>query len=800
MGAVALVGQRRLARRWRGLAVAGILLGLGFGLCLASLAAARTTASAYDRILVAARAPDAAVQHGLPLDESVKSLQTIEGITAQRVYAGFTGAADGVNPVLTSALLAPVRDDFPIELPVMRAGRLPNPNAPDEVFVNTTVAEGADLEVGQRLTFHVYTAGSQRSAETTVTIVGVGTLPAEPVRDETMVFGVVVFTRAFYDAHRDLVVYSVSSVDLARGFDARRDLAAAVGALGHDLQSARSQERDAINEALRPLIIILVALGLLAFGATAVATVQVLQRDRAHNRADGETLQMIGMERSQLRLVEAATSAAMMVVTVGTALLVMLLASPVAPIAPLHDLDPGQGLSVDVTVALVGMAAIVLTVVVLSMGMFSRRRRAARPALTDAPWLANAARGPAAVAGLTLALRSDGGRGRAWRSVAAATNATVLLALCATFVASAKSLTGTPSRYGFDADLIALNAYGDQSVSALERAFGDSDDVVAATGFTLVPLLLDGRAVPGLASTAVKGELTPTVLVGRPARTGDEIMVGRDTLDSLDAAVGDVVNVQTSSASSSAGTPVGDPVDLRIVGVATFPPVSQIGTDVPRLGVGALVTREAFTRMGGDRTNAPEFTIVRVVEGVDPSVVVARAPSGFQDVAHTNTTWLTGTKPAEIRQLDAAMPYLTGALVFGCIAVFAVVAHSLWTRARANRHDLAVLRAVGCTTRQLNVITACQALPVAIAATIIGIPVGIALGRRSFTLFAHSLAVVDDASTTFATVGSLIVAVLAAVAVGNLVSVVVGRRSRAEVALRAGDVRAHHWASRLDVR
>jgi hypothetical protein len=61
MSAVALVAQRRLARHWRALVIAGMLLGLGFGLCMASLATARRTSSAYDRILTHADAPDAAV-------------------------------------------------------------------------------------------------------------------------------------------------------------------------------------------------------------------------------------------------------------------------------------------------------------------------------------------------------------------------------------------------------------------------------------------------------------------------------------------------------------------------------------------------------------------------------------------------------------------------------------------------------------------------------------------------------------------------------------------------------------------
>ena len=64
---------------------AGVLLGIGFGLCLATVAAARKTSSAYERILVAVDAPDAAVAHGSSLDSATTSLRTIAGITRQRV-------------------------------------------------------------------------------------------------------------------------------------------------------------------------------------------------------------------------------------------------------------------------------------------------------------------------------------------------------------------------------------------------------------------------------------------------------------------------------------------------------------------------------------------------------------------------------------------------------------------------------------------------------------------------------------------------------------------------------------------
>ncbi len=79
MGAVGFVARRRLARQWRALVAAGILLGLGFGLCLASFATARRTSSAYTRVLATADAPDAAVALGPSPEAGERSLAAIRG-------------------------------------------------------------------------------------------------------------------------------------------------------------------------------------------------------------------------------------------------------------------------------------------------------------------------------------------------------------------------------------------------------------------------------------------------------------------------------------------------------------------------------------------------------------------------------------------------------------------------------------------------------------------------------------------------------------------------------------------------
>ncbi len=784
MRAVGYVARRRLARHALGFAVASLLLGIGFGVCFASLAAARQTASAYDRILDAAHAPDAAVAHGRSPEASEASLRTVDGIRDLRSYAGYVGSADGIDPVDTRALLASTGVRFPLELPVIREGRLPAPGAAGEAIVNAAAADHAGLQLGDRVDFDLFTSDLERTEPVSVRVVGIGSYPVEAVKDATTALGLFVFPRAFYEAHRDLVVYSVSTVTLKPGFDARRDLAAAITPLGHTVQSARAQEIHAVNEALRPTIIVLVALGLLAFGATAVAAAQVVHRDHDRWTDDGSVLAACGMTRGQVRGVHL-TSAGVLALGAGViAIVTMLLASPVAPLGALHDFDPKQGFRIDLTVAVIGIAAIVVTLALCALAFSLERRRSRRGVSERSDALTRTISRAAAFAGLALALRPNRDRGRVVRTVAATVVTTAVFALCAAFLGSAIKLSSTPARYGFDADLLAVNQFGDQSPADLRNAFDTDREVVAVTGFTTATFLLDGRAVPGVAATSVKGDAMPTLLRGAPARETGDLVVGADTLAALDAKLGDVVHARLSTPGSAERVNAGDAVDLRIVGVATFPPVYQSGLDVARLGTGALVTRETFLRMGGDPANQPEYTAVRLTRGADPRDVIVRNPQGFRDVTRTTTSWFSDAKPAELRQLDVAMPYVGGAVLVAFLVVLAVVAHGLWTLVRRNRRDLAILRALGCTRGQLGEVVAWQSAPFGVA-VLVGLPLGVVLGRAAFTRFATSLAVVTDATTQPLLGVGLVLAAIATVVVAVALSIVaVSRGPAAAVALR----------------
>jgi hypothetical protein len=778
MRAVLRLAGRRLAHRWPILVAAGLLVGVGYGICLASVNAGRRTESAYERVLAAADAPDAAVAHTLSPDEAEQRLGSIDGVLDLRHSVGFVGTVDGVDPALARAMIGATGDRFPLELPKLRSGRLPRPRSADEVFVNEFLADRGGLELGEPLDLQLFSPDFSTVADAHATVVGIGSMPREAVIDETTAFGLLVFSRAFSEQHRGFEIYATTTLDLAPGVDARRDLAVDIGRAGGELSEVRSQGQQAVDDALGPLVTLLFALGLLAFVASTVAVGQVIQRDQERWHADDEHLRVLGMVRAQVVLARLSSALLIAVVAIVTALGVTAATSPLAPFGPLHELDPGQGVVVDLTVAVVGALAILAAIGMAALAFAWSRRTGARPDVRAARSRASAARRPAASAGLGLAFNSR--RTRTWRAVGFAVAAVTISATVGTLVASAVALSEAPERYGFDWDVLALNPYGDQTPEGLQALVGDDPDVVAATGFSGWTFLVDGRAVPGFGATRLKGDLGPTILRGHGVRAADEIVLGQDTLDALGVDIGERVDVQVAAFSETQVAPI----PLRVVGVATFPPVSQVGTDQPRLGTGALVTRATFDRMAATDEDEPEWTAVRLAAGADPAVFIARHPDGVPDAVGAPTSWFTDAKPAELRQLDSVRAVLVGAVAISYVILLAVMAHALWATTRANRRDLAVLRVLGFTRRQLGEVAAWLAVPFAVAAVVVGIPLGIALGARAFSWFAASLAVVDRAAVSAPLVVGLVLATIVAVAIGAVGAIGTARRTRPSAVLR----------------
>jgi len=121
-------------------------------------------------------------------------------------------------------------------------------------------------------------------------------------------------------------------------------------------------------------------------------------------------------------------------------------------------------------------------------------------------------------------------------------------------------------------------------------------------------------------------------------------------------------------------------------------------------------------------------------------------------------------------------------LAVGAVAALLL---TLLASVRRRRHDLAVLKTIGFTRRQLAATVAWQATMAAIVGSAVGIPLGIALGRWLWTAFARQIYAVPEPAVP---VGAVLLLPLVALVLVNLVAAVPGRsaaRTPAALALRA---------------
>jgi ABC-type antimicrobial peptide transport system permease subunit len=184
--------------------------------------------------------------------------------------------------------------------------------------------------------------------------------------------------------------------------------------------------------------------------------------------------------------------------------------------------------------------------------------------------------------------------------------------------------------------------------------------------------------------------------------------------------------------------------------------------------------------------NGPNLVFVRLRAGVP----AAAGRADMQRVADAaNRIWATvggavssGSgnyvavlgvqRPAEI--VNYGTIGVTPALLALALAVAALVALGLTLTAcvRRRRRDLALLKSLGFTQRQLAAAVAWQASVSAAVGIVIGVPVGIAVGRTLWTLFAREIYAVPHPTVP---VLSVVLVALGTLVVANLVAFVPGR-------------------------
>ncbi len=240
-------------------------------------------------------------------------------------------------------------------------------------------------------------------------------------------------------------------------------------------------------------------------------------------------------------------------------------------------------------------------------------------------------------------------------------------------------------------------------------------------------------------------------------------MFGPTTLAQLHKHIGDTVTVDTGSAS----------VRLVIVGTATLPAIGVESSLHLEMGTGAVLATSlipAADRGFGDLPGSPEAVLVRFKPGTDPAAarrtlrpIVAK----LNVLGHGAPLLVPVQRPAEIVNYRAIA--ITPSLVGLGLAAGAVVALglTLLSSVRRRRRDLAVLKTLGFTRRQLAATVAWQSTVAVGVGVVVGLPLGALLGRALWDRFAVQLHVVPLATIP----GSAIALVaLGAVVLANVVA------------------------------
>jgi len=523
--------------------------------------------------------------------------------------------------------------------------------------------------------------------------------------------------------------------------------------------------------------------GLIIFG-------QALARQTALQATENPILRALGMTPAQLfgvSIVKAFLTG-LAAAAVAVALTVAVSGYLLTGIARLVEPEPGT--FVDLTVLIGGFVFVVAAVMLISVIPAWRASRVRGDALGTS--VVEEGRRPSAIAsvavragapapmttGMKLAL--EPGRGRTAVPVRSAIIGLVLalVALVAsmTFASSLQHLLDTPRLRGINFETATGNPYAPtmKDVVAPMLAGDPALENIAAGNFAN-GVLLKGPNERGITVNVwglepLEGTQHPTITDGIWPTAEGEIALGAKTMRDVGAKIGDEVTV----------TAEGNEVDLRVVGQAVYP---DFGFG-PGLGEGAGIT---FSQLLGLFPKADQnLYLMDVKDGADLEELKARTTPtlkkfGMQELQVVQNEG-TGDSLTQTERSKSVPTLLAGVVALMAVAM---LTHTLLSSIRRRRRDLAILKTLGFTRGQVSWAVAWQASTLAIVASLIGVPLGAAIGRWAWNVFAENLGVVPEPVVP---VSAALLLIPATLIIANLIAVLPGvsaGRTKPSIVLRA---------------
>ncbi len=803
---------------WRSFVAVALLIGFAGGAVLGGLAAARRTASAYDRMRRATDAWDVVVNPNdgdssklnaarLARVPGIESMGVISGISV--IPANVTTTQQIVSDLTTGAPTAALDDHagYTVDRPVVLQGHMPAPTDQDAVFLDRTFASNYHLHVGQLLPLVVLSQqlqqelGQTHNAQQilsiihtapaplreTVRVAGIGVTPDGVVVDQGYAPIGVLFTQAFWRRHADASAgWWGAAVKLRRGTSVASFTAAVQQIVPNEsiaFQRASAVTAE-VNEAVEPNVIALEAFAVLAAILGVVVVGQAVSRRMLADARTNPTLAAIGLTRTQLAAGALAKTGLAALVGAGLAVAIAFAISPLAPVGVVRVAEVHPGLDGDALVLVGGYLAIVAVVMacaavpawrwsgVRAAGTSSRRSRVAEV-------LAGTGASVPAVVGTRFGLESGSGRTTVpvRTTLLAASTAVALVTAVLIFSASVDHLVTTPGLFGSPwQEQLGLDSFGSSGpqgptlgeMLSLAHRFDRSGLVARSSVLRLGEVRVGSTGVPAI-GLQPEGSITPTIAAGRLPRSADEIALGATTMARLRTRLGGTVALAEHE--------TGPTHVVQVVGQTVLPGLATYeGSDKAGLGVGAVLTTAGFDRF------SPDFGKAEYVFRLRPG---STATDFRHFLVHLDPTYATAVVDAafhpagvvSVQRLRSTPTVLAGLVV---VMLAAAVGNALVIAIRRRRHDLAVLRTIGLTSGQVTRTVLWQAATVGAIAAVVGLPLGVVLGRWTWRLLSEQLGTIPVPIVPVGLV-ALIGAATFAVALG--VGVVPGYRAgRAQVA------------------
>ena len=825
---------------WRGLLAIVVVGGLLGAVALGALAGARRTASAYSRYLASTNASDAMVNipglvPGIPVTRPMTLISQLPGVSQSAVYIGmdaypvFGGRVDDafqtndVTGTLSSSSFG--ADGFSQDKMTVLAGRLPSTGSTNQVVLTPGIAARFGVGVGDAVTY-LFSNGGNPSP---------GIPRVRPVRRTFRVAAIIAVPPVLTDqsdtvnatvlppgATRQLIAYyqfGWVGVRLDRGADGIPELQHHLARLAATVEQQIPQPfraelgggltfnissstiiHDQVQQAIRPQALALAIFGGIAGLAMLVLVGQGLARSISRAGGDISVMRGLGATRAQVALTVGLPACSAVIGSVILAVAGAIALSPLAPVGPIRQFDPDRGLRADALV-LGGGSAVLIMLLFAALALIATqavRHPGDRPA-TRASNVARAAAAaglPAsAVVGSRNALEPGSGRQTApvRASLIGSVAAVTAVAVAVVFGASLNGLITHPAQYGWNWGVLiqAEGGYGNWTPGALAKLIDGQPEVTgwSELGFSSVPLGRGGTIVPILGVQRHSGAVEPPTTSGHSINGSGQIELGTVTMRQLGVHVGQTIPAGAGPHRTW----------LTVVGTVTLPSFGVARSDHVSLGRGAMMSEDELLTVLG--VTSAEMKQAQVSSQAAPSAVaidlapgttgsqrarlVSRITSANPDGTPGGTYQLTQFKAAAIENASqmGGQP-LALALGLAAAAVLSL-AVTVLADVRRRRRELALLKALGMTRRQVRAIVAWQTSITLGIAVLIGIPLGIVAGRLAWRAFAGSLGVAP------VTVVPVLIAVVGAAALliaGNVLTSAPGAiaaRTSPSIALRA---------------